>query len=310
MELCDTRNCSFLDEPWRSVSGYGIDFTYDSTHEVLYAGCHFQSVPSQSTYTGKGVWRCTNPRTAPSWTNTGGGVSSCIVESLAYDPSHDVLYAGGREANRSRSPIGVWRCDTPRTAPSWINTGGGVNGNLAYSLAYDSTHDYLYAGTLGHGVWRCASPDTSPAWTDTGGGANGITTLCLACDTSHDMLYAGCFDLSSQRRLVGVWRCSNPRTSSIWTNTGGVVSGYNIKALAYDSTNDVLYVGEMYEHGVWRCTSPSTSPVWTKAGEGLSNCGITALTYDSVNDVLFAGPGTGHNNAIAGVWRFGPNKAH
>jgi len=41
---------------------------------------------------------------------------------------------------------------------SWTNTGGGVSSYSISSLAYDSGHNLLYAGTFNNGVWKYKSP--------------------------------------------------------------------------------------------------------------------------------------------------------
>ena len=69
---------------------------------------------------------------------------------------------------------------------NWTNIAGGVSGSLVYSLAYDSGHIVLYAGTE-MGVWQYHGTN----WTDTGGGVSSTTVVSLAYDSSHNVLYAG-----------------------------------------------------------------------------------------------------------------------
>jgi hypothetical protein len=69
------------------------------------------------------------------WTDTGGGVSSYEIQSLAYDSGHNMLYAGTYGG-------GVWKYD----GTTWTALGGGVSGYDIQVLAYDSTHNLLYAG--------------------------------------------------------------------------------------------------------------------------------------------------------------------
>ena len=83
------------------------------------------------------------------WTDTGGGVSSYIIISLAYDSGHNILYAG-------TGGYGVWEDD----GTIWTNTGGGVSSDEILSLTYDSVHNLLYAGERGYGVWKDSRTST------------------------------------------------------------------------------------------------------------------------------------------------------
>lgn len=79
------------------------------------------------------------------WTDTGGKVSNFSAGALVYDSAHNLLYAGfeqqvedtGRTAGR-----GVWKYD----GKSWTDTGGDISDYHIASLAYDSTHNLVYAG--------------------------------------------------------------------------------------------------------------------------------------------------------------------
>ncbi len=320
------------------VSTYQIScFVYDSNHGVLYAGTWDQ-----------GVWRCTSPNASPSWTNTGGGLSSSVgITSVAYDPARNVLYAAtdsagvwrctspesspswtnmGMNTYRTSSlafdpahdilytgidtPNGVWRCASPESSSSWADTGGAVSSIGIICLTYDSERDILYAGAYG-GVWRCTTPGGSASWTNTGGAVSSYWIPCMTYDSAHDVLYAGTYyspSGSGPGTGKGVWRCTSPESSALWTNTGVDASSDNIISLAYDLAHDVLYGGNNYgdwndgvssgfwSGGVWSCASPRTSPSWTNTGGGVSSYPIHSLAYDSNHGVLYAG--TGSN----GVW--------
>ena len=301
---------ALADYNWTDTKGglstYFINsFAYDSGRNILYAGT-----------SEHGVWRCTSPNTSPSWTDTGGGLSSSYyINSLAYDSAHDILYAGTDSG-------GVWACTSPESSPSWTNI--GMNPYRISSLAYDPAHDIIYAGidnapNLGvDGVWSCTSPESSPSWTNIGMSSIGI--ICLTYDPVHDALYAGTYYSGSD--LVpgiggGVWRCTSPESSHSWTSTGGGVSTYWIPSLAYDSAHDVLYAGTYYSpsgsgpgtgKGVWRCTSPDSSPSWTNTGVDTSSFSIGSLAYDSAHDVLYAGNNYGNwddGKGNSGFWSGG-----
>lgn len=289
--------------PWTNTGGglssYGVvSFAYDSTHDVLYAGT-----------LSHGVWRCNSPRTSPNWTNTGGGLTSYVIYGLAYDPTHDIVYAGGFGTGGAANSVkrGVWRCTNPRTSPSWTDTVGSISSYLIYALAYEPTHDILYAGT-DHGIWRAPRPNDSVSWSSTGGGLSAFPVKSLAYDPTRDILYAGAGNPVGG--AGGVWYCSTPDSTPSWSNTSGDFNGTSVDALAYDSRRDILYAGTSGT-GVRRCINPRTAPSWISIADKLIASGggpnaASSLTYDSAGDALFMG-GYMAGGAMAvrngGVWR-------
>ena len=89
---------------------------------------------------------------------------------------------------------------------SWTNTGGSVGqgkNNGIDSLAYDSTHNLLYAGTRTNGVWKYDGTN----WTNTGGAVSSYGIGPLVYDSGHNVLYAGCYVSSSTGNTgKGVWK--------------------------------------------------------------------------------------------------------
>jgi len=204
-----------------AVSKFGAGpLVYDSTHNVLYAGCEQQVDVTGET--ARGVWKYDGTN----WTNTGGAVSSFEIDSLAYDPTHNLLYAGA--GNR------VFKYD----GTSWTDTGGAVEDTSGDGLLYDATHNLLYAGSYGPGVWKY----DGTSWASTGGGVSSYKIDSLAYDPGHNLLYASCevmpSVMASSSKSKGVWKYNG----STWTNTGGPVSNYLV-SLAYDSAHNLLYAG-------------------------------------------------------------------
>ncbi len=207
---------------WTSMGPAGIwiaHLAYDSVHNILYA------------VTENGVERCPNPDTSSVWTKLPGS-QPANVRDLAYDPAHDVLFAG-------TNAVGVWRCANPGAASSWTDTGGGITSQVT-SLLYDAAGDKLYAATSDHGVLRCTTPRTAPAWTDTGGGF--IIVQDVAYDPGHDLLYAACSD--------GPWICATPGGTPVWSPMGGELAGYNTTSITCDPASGTVYAGTE-RLGVW-----------------------------------------------------------
>jgi ligand-binding sensor domain-containing protein len=88
-------------------------------------------------------------------------------------------------------------------ALKWNRATGGPDS--IYSLAYDSAHNVLYAGTAGDGVWKY----NGTTWTNTGGAVSSYIIYSLAYDSAHNVLYAG--------TVSGLWKYNG----STWTDTGG-----------------------------------------------------------------------------------------
>jgi hypothetical protein len=178
-----------------AIGGYRIDsLAYDAPRNLLYAGCTYMD-PVLMTADGRGVWRCSSPDSAPSWTGTGTGtIDTDIVTDLALDPAGDHIYAAAWQN-------GVWRCDSSSTTASWSNIGGGFGTTEVDDLAYDPNNNALYVGAWDpSGVRQCLTPDTSPTWDFTGGAIGTFAVNALAIDPYNFVLYADCYNLGTMTK--------------------------------------------------------------------------------------------------------------
>ena len=246
---------------------------YDSQHGVLFAGV---SKPKSSTNQAPGsfgVWKYHGG----AWTSTGGAISSLGMSSLAYDPTHNLLYSGCVDYKIGNQ--GVWKYD----GANWINTAGMALYGQPSCLLYDSVHDVLYSGSTDGGVLMYTD---GPGWAGVGDWR--YRTLSLAYDSKHNTLWAG-------TTARGVWKCDG----AAWTNTNRMLSPYRnevlakyrIESLAYDPTHNSLYAGTN-GGGVWKYNGKK----WTNTNGALSHDSVVSLTYDSKHSLLYAGT-TGD-----GVW--------
>ena len=242
-----------------SVGSIIGSLAFDSGHDTLYAAI-----------SDRGVWRCTNPDTSPAWQRMLGGVSLDYVYCLAYDPNHDVLYAGAGS--------GVFSYADPRSSSVWKSASGvGLN----YSLAYDAIDNVLYAGTNA-GVYRCINPASSPAWENTGGGVDGSTIYSLTFEPAHHILYAG-----TDTQGIGVWKYQSGTWTNSDTNAGTSKSIGSTRSLAYDSAHDILYAAT--GRGILRCAKPETAASWARAGGEVSSYSFSSIAYDQAHNILYAG---------------------
>ena len=275
---------------WTDTGGaithyYIASFAYDSTHNLLYAGCYKMSpgeVSGQEIH-GVGVWKY-NGKT---WTDTGGPKKPSHVVALAYDSAHRVLYAACESSYLSTTG-GVWKYDGKR----WTDTGLDSSRYSISSFAYDVKHNLLYAGILsGSGVLKY----TGSEWLDTGWGVSTYWVNCLAYDSARNLLYAGAGAGTADINHFGhsVWKYDGTN----WTDTSGAVSNYSVNSLACDSAHNTIYAS-CYQNaggkGVWKYDGTT----WTDTGLRVSSYRITSLAYDSVHNTLYAGT---HDN---GVWKY------
>ncbi|MHB8893880.1 MAG: hypothetical protein ACYC99_01705 [Candidatus Geothermincolia bacterium] len=188
--------------------------------------------------------------------------------------------------------VGLTGCGSPRESSSWAdittghldsngNTGAGIS-----CLAYDPTHDILFAGA-GSGVYRCASSSTTPVWTSMAAGEKLEHVESVLFDPARNVLYAAASS--------GVYRWANAEGPGSWTTTNGV--GNNV-SLAYDPAQDILYSGT--GAGLYRCADPAGSPSWAQVSGGPVGAGTGSLLYDSNRKVLF----TATDSQGIGVWRY------
>jgi hypothetical protein len=118
------------------------------------------------------------------------------VSAMAYDPVHDILYAGGlfiSAGGVAANNVAKWN------GSSWEALGNGINGEEIYALAYDYANDILYAGgsfTSAGGVpayniakWNGTS------WEAIGVGMDSVV-YALAVDSHGNLYAAGSFTIA------------------------------------------------------------------------------------------------------------------
>jgi len=210
---------------------------------------------------------------------------------LDYKKVCDIAYDPGRNILYVATwDIGAWRITDPDTSHSLTRLDGAMTTSRTRSLTYDGTRNQLYCGTYDTGVWRCDSPNTSITWTDIGGGVSGYTIPSLTCDTSINKVYAG-------TQGHGVWRCDTPTTSPQWTDVSGELSDFTIESLEYDENHNIVYAGPG-GNGVWRCDNPDTAPSWEKFAAAMGFTTFDDLFYDGTGNTLYAAT---NSNAIRNI---------
>lgn len=284
---------------WTDISGGVVDslsiisLAYDPMNNILYAAaCDPEG--NDGRWSGKGVWRCTNPDRKPVWTQVGeqvGEIQTAVINSLGYDSKREILYAG---SDNWEGTSFLWRCTNLDSNAEWTSLGDKSNVGSVESLFYDQKNNVLYAGTYGRGIWRCTRPDRSPNWRNTALTSRGVDLNyihSLFYDPNHDVLYAEASDNTDSSKR-SVWRCMKGTWIDIGDNRKGVSAATIL--LAYDSTHNYLYAS-CYGNACWVGSSPDAAVTWSSIG-GPGDA-IWSFIYDSSQNVLYAGTDR------HGVWR-------
>ena len=298
---------------------------YDSNNDILYAGVLLEyRNPSLVTY-GRifkyqhGVWHTVGSPLRERW-----------PESLAYNSSDNILYAG---FGRNPAPqVGeVWKYANGMWEDmEWPFTEGFTR---PYALEYVHASDVLYVGSENHGVWKYQNG----SWSDTGGEVAESQISSLEYDSNNGILYAGaagsgrwgiwkyeygswspaaeelstfyissiCYDpngdiLYAGTRENSVWKYSQ----GSWVNLRGGMSNYYVYSLEYDSNNSVLYAGAgYYQHYSCEGVFKYKNGEWSNTGGGIESYQVYSLEYDDKNDVLYAA-GRDYENHLGGVWKY------
>lgn len=257
----------------------------------LYAGL-MQRAYDPAVY-GNGVW-CYDPAyPSAGFTDTGGGVAAFRIRSLAW--GGEVLYAGPEDPTW---PLGVWYYDPASPNDNkWTDTDGGMYHRRATALAWDYDSDLLYSSAGYTGVFYY-DPASSAAdkWTRT----QSTVWPFFSCEVrtlayGEGKVYAGSLDAGFG--YSGVW--SYDRTTDIWSDTGGGMSAYETKSLAFDTYRHHLFAGTSQD-GVWRYNLSDNPPTWSDTGGGVSTSYVNCLAYDSAGRLLYVG------TQSDGVWRYDP----
>jgi len=301
---------------------------------TLYAGA--ADSPSEE---NSGVWRSDNPGVpSPSWNFTGGAASDMSVESLVFDSTRNILYAStwgdGVWRYTAGSPTPTWsrlggvawpgslaydrvrnilyaslgsRCLNPNEPGATFEDMGAPHGSHYYIgyLAYDEANNVLYGGINredysepeAHGVYRCNNPNTSNTWFDMGGPGPWPPSGWYSWNNKI-VCAGGSIYVGTDRH--GVYKCPNPMSATpTWADTGGGISGYEVDAIEFDASSNMLYAGVKDSggsgHGVWRYNAGGPTPTWVNTNGGLSGNEIWSL--ELTGGVLYAGV------REHGVWR-------
>ena len=160
----------------------------------------------------------------------------CVVP---HPTNENIIYVGGEEANASggTSPM---MTKTTNGGTSWTRIATGMttySGDRFQILEIDKKNpNKLFAGTYNN---MYISTDAGITWASS---STSSSPSCLFIDPANSaIVFMG--------RSDGIYCSSNGGSS--WADISGTIGCRNVRAIEYDSQNQVLYIGTMYG-GIYR----------------------------------------------------------
>jgi hypothetical protein len=246
----------------------------------------YGSVPASSSTAFSSVKFNAYSEPAASWTSY-SGTGASTVYSMTVDSDAEVLYMGGSTNSLITRCLLSSGCDEGTDFTSYSLTGSGST----YGLYYEDITGILYA-SANSSIWRCdpvaSNCDAAVDWTLIKSGLQaGYGGFDV--DTTNEVIY--------RAGSSGFYRCvlsTNCDDTSEWIS---VSAGYDLRSMAIDNTNGVIYGGRANASGqMYRCdivaTSCDASGDWTlnyDTPEGV----IESLIVDEANGVVYAGTAAG-----------------
>ena len=239
--------------------------------------------------------------------STGGVPTNNRSQACAYDEINGMAFFGGTYTSiggvANTANVAKWSTATKQ----WLSVGifnGGV-----YTLAENPSTGAVVAGGFfnvidGVSILRVAQYQNN-TWSGLGTGANGVEWSCCFDENTGDLYIGGGF--SSPGNDVARW------DGSAWNALGSGTGSGEIRAVAFDSLNNLLYVGGTFTNiggvavdriAVW------DGATWAAIG-GLSGADGTVFALAARNGVVVIGGdfttiGGSSINRVA-TWTGGPS---
>ena len=264
---------------------YPDSLAFDSTNGVMYMG------------TGLGGKIYRNEMTL-----TGGTVVAPSQLTIAGDYENDgtftanggtVYIAGSSTLSGTMTGVSAFN-NVTLVSPDWTTSYDTPESSIS-SLALDSTHGVMYAGSYSNGIiYRCDTTtlcDSAGDWTTATDTSAGFIHS-LAFDSTHGVMYAGS-DISGL-----IFRCDTTTlcdSSTDWTVATDTPAS-DIRSLSFDSTNGVMYAGSGNSGIIYRCDTTTLCDSlsdWTTATD-TAEAAIYSLVFDPTHGLMYAGSDGGN----------------
>lgn len=273
------------------------DIAIDSLHEKMYIVGHFKHV-NRTPIENVAVY----DKKQNTWCNVGNGVPN-IATCVAVHETLQILFVGGlfTKVGKGTGQISAQNIAAYYIQENkWVQLGEGLNRDCN-TLILDEHNGKLYAGgtftrsgdqvlnyigvyDLNTGSWSSLS----------GGDVNGPCRTLLKI---NDQLYiGGIFTHVGHEDIHASYVARYDLQNNKWSDLSGGIQGY-CNALAYDSSENVIYIGGTFTSVGYRENSQEAHHVakyhldtqtWGTMSGGLNNV-VNDLTYDHVGQCLYVG---------------------
>jgi len=171
--------------------------------------------------------------------------------------------------------------------------------NIPEGIVYDGNNNLVYIVGQGgeFGVYnRTSNISINLNETDTGNFIGSANILRITYDSNADLVYLGGGIVTPGRVVFAVYNRTSDVTENLnSTDSGGWFADDQLQGIAYDSNNDLVYIGPTNsKFGVYNRTSNiSTDLSTTDAGDWLTPSHIQGLVYDNNNDLVYVSASSG-----------------
>ncbi|HTZ42122.1 MAG TPA: PGF-pre-PGF domain-containing protein [Candidatus Omnitrophota bacterium] len=235
-------------------------------------------------------------------TDVGNWMGSSLINSISYDPAHNLVYIVGSSGSEGSGFIGYYNATSGITYPlNLTDIGNWLNTTALYGIASDYVHDKAYFVGAGgvFGVYnRTDNLTYNLNGTEVGNWIGTSELDSVVYDYKHDKVYLG------GNPVIGVYNASNSITYNLNATYIGNWAGTNkILPMAYDGNNLVYLIGS----GLFGVFNESDNLSYnlgnTSVNDWYGGVGLIACTYDSNSNLTYLGGATG----IFGDYNFSSN---
>ena len=279
-------------------TGNVIDMVLDRINKKIYIVGHFKHVnriPIDNV-------ACYD-MTAKTWSSVGNGIPS-VVTCVAVDEDNQIVFVGGvfTKVGKGENQTQAQNIAAFHVLENkWCSLGQGLNRDCN-TLVFDKNKKKLYAGgTFTHtgtqsmhyvGIYDLESKSWSGLFE---GEINGPCRVLLKPNDT-DLYIGGIFTHAGNKDIHASYVAKYDLEKQTWSDLSGGLQGY-CNALAYDASEDVVYVGgtfnsvgnketSKYAHHIAKyCVSNKT---WETMDGGVNNV-VNSLCFDDIEKCLYVG---------------------
>jgi len=251
------------------ISSFGLDesgelyFSDYGRSSQIYKIIDGNTIPNASQVNGIGQWSALNE-----------GVPNGIVNAVITDTNGNVYHAGSfnTAGNISTNNIAVWN-----ETSGWKSLGNGSNGTIN-ALVIDTSGNLYAGGSFTEMDGKIINNIAIWNGTEWSGLASGIkgTISALTIDNNGNLYAGGIFESINNEtaRNIAFW---NGSTWNTLTDSSSGIAGLNneVRSLAYDTNDNILYVGGNFDEAGNR--SANRIATWNGTNWGTLSSGTSGF---------------------------------